>query len=75
MKKFALNLILKLKFQKKQEISSGAPDALSFEHFLPWIWKLVLVYQEQDSVTDDQILPQGASFSKSKRFYKKRNVN
>ena len=57
------------------EASYCAPDALSFEHFLPWIWKLVLVYQDQDSVTDDQMLPQGASFSQSKRFYKNRRVN
>ena len=48
----------------------GAPDALSFEHFLPWVWKLVLIYQDEGSTSDDLMLPQGASFSKSKRRYK-----
>ena len=61
--------------KKRYSVLSSAPDALSFEHFLPWIWKLVLVYQDKENDTDEQMLPQGASFSKSKRLYKIRGHN
>jgi len=39
-------------------------DALSFEHFLPWIQKLMLAYQDEKSVNSEELLPQGASYSK-----------
>ena len=52
------------------ESSLGAPDALSFEHFLPWIWKIILAYQDPDSNNGEQMLPQGTSFSKG--YYSKK---
>jgi hypothetical protein len=54
------------------EISPGAPDALSFEHFLPWIWKIMLAYQDPDKKCGEEMLPQGTSFSKG-YFSKKVN--
>ena len=47
-----------------EEISSSAPDALSFEHFLPWIHKIMLAYNDPDNNTGEEMLPQGTSFSK-----------
>jgi hypothetical protein len=51
---------------------SSAPDALSFEHFLPWIWKIMLAYQEPDKKCSEEMLPQGTGFSKG-YFSKKVN--
>jgi len=42
----------------------GAPDEHSFEHFLPWIYKIMLTYQDEEQSDSKQMLPQGASFSK-----------
>ena len=52
------------------EISFSAPDALSFEHFLPWIHKIILAYQDSDKSNAEQMLPQGTSFSKG--YYSKK---
>ena len=40
---------------------SGGPESLSFEHFLPSIWKLVLAYQDQEQENYEQMLPQCSS--------------
>ena len=40
------------------------PDAFSFEHFLPWIYKIMLTYQDSEKHTGEEMLPQGSSFSK-----------
>ena len=50
-------------------IPSSTLDALSFEHVLPWIGKIMLAYQDPDSTSGDQMLPQGTSFSKG--YYRK----
>ena len=42
----------------------SGPDALSFEHFLPWIWKIMLAYDDPDKNSGEEMLPQGTSFSK-----------
>ena len=55
---------------EQSKSSFSAPEGLSFEHFLPWIWKLVLVYQDPDNNNGEQMLPQGTSFSKG--YYTKK---
>ena len=42
---------------------------LSFEHFLPWIWKIMIAYQDNDDEKDD-LLPQNANFYKG--YYNKK---
>jgi len=51
-------------------VSSSAPNALSFEHLLPWIWKIMLVYHDPDKNSGEAMLPQGTSFSKG--YYSKK---
>jgi hypothetical protein len=56
--------------EKGDSIFFSAPDALSFEHFLPWIYKIMLAYQAPDNSNIDQMLPHGTSFSKG--YYSKK---
>ena len=53
-------------------VSFGTPDAFSFELFLPWIWKLVQIYRENAIDAGEELLPQGASYS---RGYYTKKVN
>ena len=46
------------------------PWGLSFEHFLPWIQKLILVYQDQEDTQNDQFIPPGTTVSKA--YYTKK---
>lgn len=51
------NTILTQPFQARSRvyivpISSCAPDASLFEHFLPWIQKIMLAYDEVQSETE-----------------------
>ncbi len=50
---------------KTPTILSCAPDALLFEHFLPWIWKIILAYQEQEETETENYSPEGIRYSKS----------
>ncbi len=47
-----------------------APEGLSFEHFLPWIDKIMLAYQDNKGSEKDEIVPQGTKFSKG--YYTKK---
>src|SRR5436309_2852957 len=38
-------------------VLSSAPDAFLFEPFLPWIWKIMLAYQEQEETGNKQSAP------------------
>ena len=40
-----------------------APDALLFEHFLPWIKKIMVAYQEPEVTENDQFVPKDSKFS------------
>jgi len=42
-----------------------APERLSFEHFLPWIYKIMLAYQEQEELETENYSPEGIRYSKS----------
>ena len=49
---------------------SGAPEGLSFEHFLPWIDKIMFAYQDKEGPENDELVPQGTNFSKG--YYTKK---
>ena len=42
-----------------------APERLSFEHFLPWIYKIMLAYLEQEETESENYSPEGIRYSKS----------
>jgi hypothetical protein len=50
--------------------SFSAPDAFSFEHFLPWIWKIMLAYQDSENNENDEFTPRDSKFSKA--YYTKK---
>lgn len=52
--------------------SLGAPDASLFEHFLPWIQKIMLAYEIKSTDEKDLFPPEGTIFSKG---YYTRKVN
>jgi len=47
-----------------------APDALLFEHFLPWIQKIMLAYEIISGDEADPFPPEGTRFSKG--YYTKK---
>ncbi len=47
-----------------------APDALLFEHFLPWIHTIMLAYQDQEDAENDLFTPKAHIFSKA--YYTKK---
>ena len=51
-------------------IPFGTPDAFLFEHFLPWLYKIMIAYQNQQDIQDDELIPQGNKFSKG--YYTKK---
>ncbi len=51
---------------------SSAPERLVFEHFLPWIWKIMLAYQEQEEGESDEFAPK---INYSSNLYYTRKVN
>lgn len=48
----------------------GAPERLSFGHFLPWIWKIMQAYQSSSELEFGQIKPEGITYSKA--YYTKK---
>jgi len=48
----------------------SAPDALLFEHFLPWIQKIMLAYEIISGDEADPFPPEGTRFSKG--YYTKK---
>lgn len=52
------------------QISSCRAEGLSFELFLPWIWKIMLSYQNKEDHERDDLLPQDTNFSKG--YYSKK---
>ena len=53
---------------KREVICRG--EGLSFEHFLPWIWKIMLSYQDKEDHEKDDLLPHDTNFSKG--YYNKK---
>ena len=51
-------------------VSSGAPGLFLFEHFLPWIYKIMLAYQEQKEKENDFLISTGTKYSKA--YYSKK---
>ena len=35
---------------EQEGVLPGAPEGLSFEHFLPWIHKIMLAYQDETKI-------------------------
>ena len=48
----------------------SAPERLSFEHFLPWIYKIILDYQEPKDFDNEQSTLEGIRYSKA--YYTKK---
>jgi hypothetical protein len=51
---------------------NSAPEELVFEHFLPWIQKIMLAYEIRSTDETDPFPPKGTMFSKG---YYTKNVN
>ena len=47
-----------------------APDALLFEHLLPWIQKIMIAYEIKSDHENDEIPPHGSKYSKG--YYSKK---
>gem|GEM_PF-5065698 len=52
------------------KVCSSAPDPLLFEPFLPWIYKIMLAYQEQEEPENGSSKPDGIRYSRS--YYTKK---
>lgn len=49
---------------EKDGLPLGAPDEFLIEHFLPWIQKIMLSYQEQKEPEKDLFEPKSIKYSK-----------
>jgi hypothetical protein len=45
-------------------------SAFSFEHFLPWIYKIIISYQEQRNIKNDIFSPENIKYSET--YYTKK---
>ena len=54
----------------RERLKLCAPDALLFEHFLPWIQKIMLAYEIISGDEKDPLPPEGTRFSKG--YYTKK---
>ena len=50
----------------------GAPGTFLIEHFLPWIRKIMMEYQEQEDMENELFVPKASKFSNA---YYTKNVN
>ena len=41
----------------------GTPEGILFEHFLPWIWKIMQAFQDQEEYENKPIAPEGLRYS------------